>query len=318
MIDQGRRDFLFKATALSLTSLYPTVLSSVLNPASRKFKICLNPGAIGVDLSQKELLQKAIAYGFEGIVPFPNQLAAMSKKSLQTFSVDMKTQNISWGTAGLPIQFRASESKFKEDLSALAKAAKTLNEVGAKRMSTWIMPTHTDLTYRKNFDSHQRRLKAVAQILADYDVKVGLEYVGPKTLMARDKYSFIRTMTELRELISAIGEPNVGFQLDAFHWFCAGESKQDLLNLKPEEIVTVDLNDAKAGRTADEQLDWERELPAGSGVVDIKEFLSALVQIGYDGPVRAEPFNTELNKLENDQALQKTINAMRNAISQIE
>ena len=102
------------------------------------------------------------------------------------------------------------------------------------------------------------------------------------------------------------------------HWFCAGEAKRDLLKLKPYEIVTVDLNDAKAGRTADEQLDWERELPADSGVVNIKDFLSALVEIGYDGPIRAEPFNTELNKLENDQALEKTIDAMRNAISQIE
>jgi len=250
-------------------------------------------------------------------VPFPNQLAAMSKKSLQTFSVDMKTQNISWGTAGLPIQFRASESKFKEDLSALAKAAKTLNEVGAKRMSTWIMPTHTDLTYRKNFDSHQRRLKAVAQILADYDVKVGLEYVGPKTLMARDKYSFIRTMSEVQELISAIDEPNVGIQLDTFHWYCAGETEQDILNLDPKSIITVDLNDAKVGRSPDEQLDWERELPSASGVIDIESFLKALVKIGYDGPVRAEPFNDELNKLDNDMALQQTIAAMRKTISLI-
>ena len=120
------------------------------------------------------------------------------------------------------------------------------------------MPTHTELTYRKNFDRHTRRLKDVAQILADHDISLGLEYVGPKTLMTRDKYSFIRTMSEVQELISAIDEPNVGIQLDTFHWYCAGETEQDILNLDPKSIITVDLNDAKVGRSPDEQLDWEQ------------------------------------------------------------
>lgn len=318
MIDLGRRDFLFKAAALSLTTLYPQVLSPFSQLPARRFKICLNPGAIGVELSQRDMLAKAIAYGFEAIVPYPDQLATMRDQGLDEFLSEMTNNNITWGTANLPVQFRGSSVKFRDDKERLQEAAFALKSAGAKRMSTWIMPTHSELTYRQNFDRHTRRLKEVAQVLADHNIKLGLEYVGPKTLMSRDKYSFIRTMTELRELISAIDEPNVGIQLDAFHWFCAGESKRDLLKLKPYEIVTVDLNDAKAGRTAAEQLDWERELPADSGVVNIKDFLSALVEIGYDGPVRAEPFNAELNKLENDQALEKTIDAMRNAISQIE
>lgn len=318
MIDLGRRDFLFKAGALSLTTLYPPILSPLFRPTSRKFKLCLNPGAIGVELSQRDMLAKAITYGFEAIVPYQDQLATMRDQGLEDFLSEMKDNNITWGTANLPVDFRGSAIKFRDDKERLQEAAYALNSAGATRMSTWIMPTHNELTYRQNFDRHTRRLKEVAQVLADHNIKLGLEYVGPKTLMSRDKYSFIRTMAEVRELMSAINEPNIGIQLDAFHWYCAGESKRDLLQLKPYEIVTVDLNDAKAGRTADEQLDWERELPTGSGLVNIKGFLSALVEIGYDGPVRAEPFNAELNKLENDQALEKTIDAMRNAVSQIE
>ena len=36
-----------------------------------------------------------------------------------------------------------------------------------------------------------------------------------------------------------------------------------------------------------------------TGVIPIKEFMQGLVDIGYDGPVRTEPFNQALNDLEN-------------------
>ena len=178
-------------------------------------------------------------------------------------------------------------------------------------MNTWIMPTHDELTYLENFKQHASRLREVAKILDYYSIRLGLEYVGPKTLMARDRHPFISSLRETRELIFEIGAPNVAIQLDSFHWFCAGETVADLLTLSKEEIIVVDLNDAQAGRTADQQIDNERELPGDSGVIDLKAFLGALVTIGYDGPVRAEPFNTKLNSMDNEAALQATYAAMK-------
>lgn len=318
MIKSGRRDFIRKASALSMSTILPTSFWPLHETSQRKFRICLNPNSIGVELSQQEMLDSAISHGFEAIVPYVDQLAIMRDKGLDVFVAKMKEHDIIWGAANLPVQFRASAPDFKSDLSRLNEAAHALELSGAKRMSTWVMPTHDQLTYRKNFDQHKRRLKEVARILANHEITLGLEYVAPKTLMSRDKYSFIRTMSEVQELISEIGEPNVGVQLDAFHWYCAGESEQDILNLDPESIITVDLNDAKAGRSVDEQLDWERELPSDSGIIDIESFLKALMKIGYAGPVRAEPFNAELNKLDNEMALRKTIQAMRETISIIE
>ena len=45
-----------------------------------------------------------------------------------------------------------------------------------------------------------------------------------------------------------------------------------------------------------------------------EEFLEALVKIGYDGPVRSEPFNKPLNAMENDPAADSTVKAIRKAI----
>ena len=49
-------------------------------------------------------------------------------------------------------------------------------------------------------------------------------------------------------------------------------------------------------------------------MIDLKAFLGALVQIGYDGPVRAEPFNKTLNDMDDDAAIAATAAALRKAL----
>ncbi len=62
-------------------------------------------------------------------------------------------------------------------------------------------------------------------------------------------------------------------------------------------------------------MDSRRELPAATGVIDVATFLRALVTIGYDGPVRAEPFNQPLNDLDDDAAVRATADALRKAFT---
>jgi len=42
-----------------------------------------------------------------------------------------------------------------------------------------------------------------------------------------------------------------------------------LLALKNQEVVSVDLNDAPAGITQEQQQDNQRELPAATGVIEL-------------------------------------------------
>ena len=58
--------------------------------------------------------------------------------------------------------------------------------------------------------------------------------------------------------------------------------------------MSVDLNDAPAGIPVDEQVDNKRELPAATGVIDVKAFLGCLKEIGYKGPVRASRSTTRI------------------------
>jgi sugar phosphate isomerase/epimerase len=174
------------------------------------------------------------------------------------------------------------------------------------------------MTYMQNLKTHARRLREAAAILNDHGLRFGLEYVGPKTSWSTRRYPFVHTMAEMKELIAEIDKPNVGFVLDSWHWYTAGESKKDLMTLRAGQIVSVDLNDAPAGLAVDMQMDGKRELPAATGVIDVAAFLGALQSLGYDGPVRAEPFNDAVRKMAPAEALAATKAAIDKAFAQTE
>ena len=119
----------------------------------------------------------------------------------------------------------------------------------------------------------------------------------------------------MKELLVAVGTGNLGIQLDSWHWFNAEETDQDLLTLRGADVLTVDLNDAPSGLSLDEYRDDHRELPAATGVIPVRQFLDALVQIGYDGPIQAEPFNAALRALPIDQASASASAALKKAFS---
>jgi sugar phosphate isomerase/epimerase len=109
----------------------------------------------------------------------------------------------------------------------------------------------------------------------------------------------------------------MGFVLDTWHWYTAGETIADLQTLTNKDIVSVDLNDAPANIPVEQQVDSRRELPVSTGVIDTAGFLNALNQLGCDAPVRCEPFNAALRSLAPELALQATAQAMRKAFDLI-
>ena len=310
----SRRAFIKSSTiaSIGLISLNQNLYSLPGN-SNRKIRISLNPGAVGINCSARELLELAIKYNFDSIVPFVSEFQEMDQEGIDNYIEKMRENRISFDVSGLPLQFRTSKNQFDKGLITLNNHCKVLNKLNVKGFNTWIMPTNNELTYLKNFKIHQERLKECAKIIGDYGMKLGLEFVGPKTLMSRDQFSFIRTINEIRELIVAIDEKNVGYQLDAFHLYCANHSVEDLKFLKKEDIIMCQLNDAVLGRSRDEQLDLERELPGKSGLIDTSPFLNFLNNIGYEGTVSAEPFNKELNGMNNEDAAKTTFNAMKSS-----
>jgi sugar phosphate isomerase/epimerase len=311
---QNRRGFIKSSSiaSLGLISLSQN-LYSMDRLSSRKMKISLMPGTVGINVNTYELLDLAIKNKFESIYPLINDLKKMSTMELSDYLDKMVSNSISFDVSILPVDFSQTDSVFNNGIKVLKDYCKVMRKIDSVGFCRWIMPTSNNLTYLKNFKIHKERLKECAKIIGDNDMKLGLEFVGPKTLMARDQFSFIRTINELRELISEIDERNVGYQLDTFHLYCANHSIEDLRFLNKDDIIMCQLNDAVKGRTRDEQIDLERNLPGKTGLIDTAPFLNFLKEVGYDRTVSAEPFNKDLNKMNNEEAAKITYDSIKNS-----
>ena len=317
----NRREFVARAGwglagALQLSAATPARARSSPNASDRRFYTVLSIGRLGFKASFPEVVSLAVKHGFEGLDPDPGYFARLSEDELKRLLDDLKTKNLKLGTAGLPVDFRQDETRFSEGLKALPAAAGLLEKTGVTRLSTWVLSFDEKLTYLQNFRQHAYRLRACAEILKSHGQQLGLEYLGPRTLWRSGRHPFVHTLSEMKELIVAIGTGNVGVQLDSWHWFNAEETQEDLLTLQSKDVVTVDLNDAPAGLTLDQQVDDARELPGATGVIPLKAFVEALRKIGYDGPVHAEPFNAALRSKPLDEACALTAVAMRKVLSE--
>ena len=272
-------------------------------------------GNLGVKADLPTAMAYAHDHGFGSVAPDAGHLGRLSDGQLSELLSDLKAKGLTWGAAGLPVDFRGEDGAFRAGMAELPAFAAALKRAGASRVGTWINPAHDRLTYVANFRRHASRLREVAGVLGDHGVRFGLEYVGPKTAWASRRHPFIHTLAETRDLIAEIGRDDVGVVLDSWHWYTAGETADDLRGLTNGDVVACDLNDAPASVPVDQQRDGVRELPCATGVIDLRAFMKALAAMGYDGPVRAEPFNATLRTLPADAALEATARAMKRAFA---
>lgn len=306
MYDEGVK----RRTFLALAALAANVRAK-----TRGMQLHLSPGALGIKADQRQSIELAAKHGFDAVDANAGYLQGLSAGELQDLLGFMKSKNVEWGLAGLPVDFRGEEALFRDGVAKLPDTAKGLQRAGVRRCTTWFMPRHQTLPYMANLKLHATRLREVARILNDNGLRFGLEYVGPKTTWASQKYPFAHTMAETKELIAEIGQPSVGFVLDSWHWYHAGDTPADILTLQNKDVVSVDLNDAPANTAKDQMVDGRRELPSATGVIDIKPFVAALEKIGFDGPVRAEPFNDAVRKMSPDEAAAAAISGMKKAFA---
>ncbi len=277
----------------------------------------LSCGALGIKADQRRAIDYAAQYGFDVVDADGRYLASLSASNLAELRGYMQTKNVGWAMAGLPVEFRGSDAGFAETMKGFGAYVEALGRAGVERVTTWIMPASARLPYLENFQMHARRLREIAGVLNDKKIRFGVEYVAPKTLWTSQRYPFIHTMAEMKELFAEIDRPNVGFVLDSWHWYNAGDTKDDLLSLRAKDVISVDLNDAPAGVPKDQLIDGKRELPAATHVIDAGSFLGALEKIGFTGPVRAEPFNEAVRRMPPDQALAATMASLKKAFAEI-
>lgn len=276
----------------------------------------LSAGALGLSLDHNQAIDLAVKHGFGGVDPDLGYFRKLgSTAAIAEHAAAVKERGLSWGISGLPVALTAPADEFRASLAALPETLGLLSAAGVTSVGTWMRPMHDDLTYRRNWVLHVSRLHLVADLLADAGLRLGLEYIGPKTFWSTERFPFIHSIGEALELIAEVGKPNIGLILDSYHWYTAGESAIDLVGLTDADIVSVDINDARADRERDEQLDLDRRLPGSTGVIDLPGFMAAVRAADYSGPVKVEPFMKSLAEQPIDDVLADVAHRLDQAIN---
>ena len=268
---------------------------------------CLSPGTIGIHgLALPDALELARVTGFEGLEFNIREATTLADTYGVAYVRDLFAQaSVRPGHWGLPVAW-SDDARWEHGLAQLPELAAVARDLGCLGTATWCPPASDDRDYAENFAWHVARLRPIAQVLKDNGCRLGLEFIGPKTLRTQKAHPFIYTLAGMMELVDAIGTGNVGLLFDVFHLYTSGGSLADLDTITADDVVVVHVNDAQAGMERDEQLDLVRCLPVETGVVNAPGMLRKLATMGYDGPVTPEPFSRRVNTIATGDPLKAT------------
>jgi len=277
----------------------------------------LSTGAVGVKANGfEQTLAIAKKNGFNAVSYSPGQL---NSENIDTFqALDLMAQyGIIISDFGLPVQIR-NKNEFNNSFPWLESAAREASKLGIRRSCTWMLSYSNDFEYAENFKFHTDMFRLIAEVLKEYDILFGAEFLGPTSIVQTGKYPFIHTIKQHYELLDAVGTGNIGFLLDAHHCYSSGlkggEFAKHIRNER--DIVLVHLNDNAPGMPLDEIKDSPRFYPGepGGGGNDLKGFMNALKELKYTGPVVMEPFSEALKVLTDSDAIAKTVSESMDSV----
>lgn len=127
-------------------------------------------------------------------------------------------------------------------------------------------------------------LKQAAQWAAGFDVRLALEFRGGDT--------FCTCVETALLLVEQCGEPNVGINLDLFHYYKGPSKLEDLDRLTPRNLAFVQVCDV-AGVPRELAADSDRIMP-GDGDYQFDAIFDKLRTIGYAGDISLELMNPVL------------------------
>ena len=100
------------------------------------------------------------------------------------------------------------------------------------------------------------------------------------------------TLKRAWEIVQEADDPDATLILDAFHNWNSNSTMQDLRAIPLERISHYHIDDADPVKPSGSQKDPDRVMP-GDGQIDLSAEIQVLREIGYDGTVSLELFNSD-------------------------
>ena len=251
--------------------------------AERHMFLALNSVLLSNRVSWPEFPQVAATAGFPGTDVMLKPAFTAGATATKELLAKLKLRP---AAIDFPVEFRKDEVTFEAGLAALPQQAAFAAAIGCPRMVTYIMSS-SDTPKEELRALYKQRFMQCAGALAQSNVRLGLEFLGPLHLRKAFKYEFIWRMNEMLAFAKECG-PNVGLLLDAWHWHHAGATTDDIVAAGRERIVHIHFDDAP--NLPPEQIRDNQRLLPGEGVINLTGFVQALQKIGYNDALSVEVF----------------------------
>lgn len=274
-----RREFVkyaaYAGAALGLAEVAPAA-------AARMYVSLNNTLLTGSRIAWPDFARLAAKVGYGGVDVNLGAAVREGVDATRTLLADLKLRAT---VCGCPVNVGRDEETFKKSMEGLDEAAKFAAAIGCHRM-TVVFPAGSQTPKEELRKTYKERYTAVAAVLARHNVRLGLEFLGPLHIRASSPYEFLWRMNDVLDFAKECG-PNVGLLLDAWHWYHAGATVEDILKAGKSRVVTVHVSDC--AKTAPEDVRDNQRLLAGEGVIDLVSFFKALGEIGYEDGISPEP-----------------------------
>jgi sugar phosphate isomerase/epimerase len=246
----------------------------------------LSPAGLGISGSQSELIELSMSHGYRGLdLDLAEFVQRVATSNLATARRFLDSARLKLGSFRLPLEIEADEAAFQQQLEQLKPQIEMMSQVNCNRAVYWIKPASDEQPFHSSFENHRKRLQAVGELLAPYNVRLAVGFQPTADLRADHRFQFIHDLSQLLILLSSVSASNVGLLVDPWAMAVAGNGLDGLAKLPAERIVAVHLSDLPEGVVAAEAKSSQRRLPGESNQVDCAATLTRLAESGYDGPV---------------------------------
>ena len=245
----------------------------------------------GNTLSLEERAALAQRNGYQGLDFSLGDIQSVG--SPEAVKAILERHNLEPSTVGgvLGAQVTVPEEEWVPVLAQVREKAQQAAAVGGTRTGT-VLPHRADAPKDTLWPLVVKRIKQLDEALDGTGVRLGMEFLGVKTLRLERPHVFVQSMAEFNTMLEEAGAKNVGITLDSYHWYAANDTLDTIRQTPASRIVLLHVNDAK-DLPRDQLMDQDRLLP-GEGVIPLADWLKAIDSTGFDGFIALEVLGPRL------------------------
>lgn len=246
----------------------------------------------GVTATLEEIAPLLRKHGIGG-VHVPVSLLSEPQKGKEAAKL-LRDNGLRWSLLPTPADFHAedvTDEAFDKALETLKRWADAGERMGVRYAYNHVWNGSNVRAYQENFEWLSVRIRRVWQVLNDFGIRYGLEFLGPVPLRDSFRYPFFHTLSGILALADSV-DKTCGFVFDTYHWYTGSDQEEGDMYLAAQMVnrmVNFHVNDGMPGRTRETQQDLERALPLENGIIDAAAPYTLFQRAGYAGPVMCEP-----------------------------